>query len=232
MVVVQPEQGSGLRRDALRNRQRLVEAAREVFAEQGLDAPLDEIARRAGVGNATLYRRFPTRDGLYAAVFAPLGDTVHELADRALETEDAWAALHLFTEGMCALTATDRGVCELIMSGFPEPPGMAEVILGTLRELVSRAHARHSLPPEITYADVLTAVLSVLLIIPASMAVAPDAWRRHLRLTLDGLHAHAVGRATEVPGDRDDRPLTEPQFQEVILRLFPAMRRDADPLGG
>src|SRR4051812_27126806 len=81
-----------LRRDAERNRKLLLDAAREVFAEHGLDASLDEIARRAGVGNATLYRRFPTRESLYAAVFADLGDIMRELGERALRIENAWNA--------------------------------------------------------------------------------------------------------------------------------------------
>jgi AcrR family transcriptional regulator len=210
------ERGPRLRSDARRNRQLLVEAAREVFAEHGLDASLDEIARRAGVGNATLYRRFPSRESLYAAVFADLGDTMRTLSDRALSQAEPWAALTAYAEGLCALTATDRGVCDLVMSGFPEPPSMAEGIERTLRELVRRVQRDGSVRPDISFVDVQMALCGVLLMIPASMAVEPTAWRRHLGLVLDGLRA--PGRTGLPEGE-----LTEEQFHAVALRLFPAM---------
>lgn len=205
-----------VRRDAERNRKLLLEAARELFAEQGLDASLDEIARRAGVGNATLYRRFPTRESLYAAVFADLGEVMRELGERALLIADPWNALVSYAEGLCALTATDRGVCDLVMSGFPEPPSMAEGILRTLRELVLRMQGQGCVRPDITFVDVQTALCSVLLMIPASIAVEPRAWQRHLSLTLDGLRS-------PVRADLPAESLTEDQFHQISLRLFPAM---------
>jgi AcrR family transcriptional regulator len=213
-----------LRRDAQRNRSRLVTAARAVFAEQGLDASLDEIARRAGVGNATLYRHFPTREKLYTAVFADLGAAVRELAERALRIADAWTALIDYAEGLCALTATDRGVCDLVMSGFPEPPSMSDGIQDTLRELVVRVQAQGTVRADITFVDVQTAICSVLLMIPASMPVAPSAWHRHLRLTLDGLRPAIQG---ELPA----ASLTEEQFHRIALRLFPAMNPTSPPGG-
>jgi len=208
--------GRRLRRDAERNRKLLLDAAREVFAEQGLDASLDEIARRAGVGNATLYRRFPSRESLYAAVFADLGDVMGELGERVLRIEDPWDALVTYAEGLCALTATDRGVCDLVMSGFPEPPEMAEGILDTVRELVARMQRRGCVRPDITLVDVQTAICSVLLMIPASITVDPNAWHRHLTLTLDGLRSPA---RSVLPAPS----LTEEQFHQISLRLFPAM---------
>src|SRR3546814_12602905 len=79
-----------LRADAARNREAIVEAARAVFAEQGLDAPLDEIAKRAGTGTATLYRRFPTRADLVAAVFAETMAAHVEAVEAALGDDDPW----------------------------------------------------------------------------------------------------------------------------------------------
>lgn len=213
---VDTHEGLKLRRDALRNRQLLVQAARRVFAEQGLGASLDEIARRAGVGNATLYRRFPTRESLYAAVFAELGDIMRELGDRVVRIDDAWAALVTYAEGLCALTATDRGVCDLVMSGFEQPPTMAENIRSTLDELVTRVRRQRLVRAEVTFVDVQTAILSVLLMIPASIAVAPRAWRRHLSLALAGLRPPATA-ALPAPAP------SEQQFREITLHLFPAM---------
>jgi AcrR family transcriptional regulator len=213
--------GPRLRKDALRNRQLLLEAAREVFAEQGLGASLDEIARRAGVGNATLYRRFPTRESLYAAVFTPIAEALGALGDRVLGIEDAWTGLVAYAEGVCALTASDRGVCDLMMSGFSQPPSMAESIERTLRQLVDGVHRQGSIRPDITFVDVQAAILAVLLLIPAYMAVRPDAWRRHLSLTLDSLR----------PPERTPLPaasLTEDQFRRVTGHLFPALHPDTD----
>src|ERR1700712_1315559 len=85
----------GLRVDAERNREKVVEAARAVFAEQGLDASTNEIARRAGVGVATLCRRFPTRDELVAAAFAEKMTAYREAIDQALGDPDSW-------HGFCA----------------------------------------------------------------------------------------------------------------------------------
>src|SRR3954454_12419473 len=90
-VAMGAQQGE-LRRDAERNRRQLVETAKVVFAERGLEAPLDEIARRAKVGNATLYRRFPSRGLLVAAVFEDALREVVAATERALAVEDPWAA--------------------------------------------------------------------------------------------------------------------------------------------
>src|SRR5919202_6975888 len=88
-----PDARPGLRTDARRNRRRLLESAREVMREQGLDASLGEIARRAGVGNATLYRHFPTREALCEAVFAEFGSELEQIRKRVLRIEDPWTAL-------------------------------------------------------------------------------------------------------------------------------------------
>src|SRR5437763_11048684 len=81
---------AALRVDAARNRTAVVEAARAVFAERGLDVPLEEIAQRAGVGIATLYRRFPTREALIAASFEPLMAAYAQAVAEALQAPDAW----------------------------------------------------------------------------------------------------------------------------------------------
>src|SRR4051794_4136234 len=105
-----------LRADAERNRTALLAAARVVFGEHGLEASLDEIARRAGVGNATLYRRFPTRRDLIAAVFAGRMSEYVELADEALRNPDPWQAFVGYLTRVCEVQATDRGLSELLVT--------------------------------------------------------------------------------------------------------------------
>src|SRR5215210_4923332 len=95
--------GSGLRADAERNRERVLSAAREVFAEQGLDASTNEIARRAGVGVATLFRRFPTRDDLVGATFADKMRAYAAAIDDALADPDPWQGFRDFIERVCQM---------------------------------------------------------------------------------------------------------------------------------
>ena len=87
-----------------------------MFSEHGLDASLDEIARRAGVGNATLYRRFPTRQDLIAAVFADRKATQVDLAERALENADPWSGFVEYVTAVCELQSTNRGLGELLVT--------------------------------------------------------------------------------------------------------------------
>src|SRR5262247_4053376 len=103
-----------LRVDAERNRAALLAAAREVFAEQGLEAPLEEVALRAGVGIATLYRRFPNRRQLVAAALVDTFAQYAEAAERALAVSDPWAGFAGFIERICELQAADRGLSDLL----------------------------------------------------------------------------------------------------------------------
>jgi len=121
-----------LRSDAERNRRALVRAARAVFGERGLDAPLDEIARRAEVGNATLYRRFPTRCALLAAVFADTLEDVVAATERAIADPDPWSAFANHVTFLCELQATDRGLADLLTTTIRGVPA--------LERLRKRAH--------------------------------------------------------------------------------------------
>src|SRR4051812_20146103 len=103
-----------LRADAARNRTAIVEAARAVFAEQGLEAPLDEIAKRAGTGNATLYRRFPTRGDLIAAVFADRMTEHLDAVTTARADPDPWHGFTSYIHAVTAMQARDRGIADLV----------------------------------------------------------------------------------------------------------------------
>ncbi|MCD0484245.1 TetR/AcrR family transcriptional regulator; helix-turn-helix transcriptional regulator [Streptacidiphilus sp. ASG 303] len=206
-----------LRRDARRNRERLTAAAAEVFAEQGLDAPLDEIARRAGVGNATLYRHFPDRAALVGAVFrGVLADTARA-GEEARRSEDAWAGLTAYLERIFAGLAADRGANDLMTTGIPGVAAL-EVLHAENRETVSllaaRAQAQGAMRDDVNAEDLLFSFAALGRAVPALTAAAPDAWRRYLALLLDGLRA---GGPVPLPGT----PLTRDGLGAVLRDLGP-----------
>src|SRR6202000_3218123 len=99
-----------LRADAARNRERIVAAAVEVFAERGLEASTAEIAQRAGVGEATLFRRFPTKDDLVTAIVAVMLEDAAAVATSCLEEEDPWRGLERFLYEMAERASQDHGI--------------------------------------------------------------------------------------------------------------------------
>jgi AcrR family transcriptional regulator len=178
-----------LRADAERNRAALLHAAREIFGEHGLDASLDEIARRAGVGNATLYRRFPSRRDLIAEVFAGQMTEWVELAGRMLADPDPWHGFVAYVTRVCEMQATDRGLSDLLVnSSFDDDERLAQlratVQRGTV-EVIERAQRAGSLRADLTRLD-----LRMLMMANAGVAARspdPHAWRRHLTLFLEGV---------------------------------------------
>lgn len=198
-----------LRADALRNREAVIAAAREVFAAQGLDAPLDEIARRAGVGNATLYRRFSTRQALIEAVFADGLSTVLRAGERARGAEDAWAGLTALEEEICTLLVTDHGAKDLLTTGIrgiPTLDALKQHNLETVTLLVHRAQRQGTMRTDVTPEDLLVSLGALCAAVPALSAAAPDAWRRYLALLLDGFRAegaHPLPAPTLTPAQLD-----------------------------
>jgi AcrR family transcriptional regulator len=181
-----------LRADAERNRQRIVEAARQVFAERGLDAPLDAIAERAGVGQATLYRRFPRRDDLIVACFAPKLAEYAEAVEEALRVPDAWAGFSAYVERICGMQAADPGVQDVLTTTFPtarEVEAERARAFERLKELIHRAQAQGSLRADFVPEDVVLLLLANAGVVRATRAAAPEAWRRFVGLMLDGLRA-------------------------------------------
>jgi AcrR family transcriptional regulator len=178
-----------LRADAERNRIALLAAAREVFSEQGLDASLDEIARRAGVGNATLYRRFPTRQDLIAAVFADRKTTHVELADKALAQADPWQGFVDYVTGLCELQAENRGLGELLVTvnfdGDERLTQLRATSQRRAREVVERAQGAGTLRADFDLDDLWRLLMANAGVIERSQD--PDAWRRHLTIVLEGL---------------------------------------------
>jgi AcrR family transcriptional regulator len=196
---------AALRSDAVRNRRLLVDAARAVFGERGLGAPLDEIARRAGVGNATLYRRFPTRCALVAAVFADtLGDVLAE-AERALANPDPWSAFREHLTFLFQLQATDRALADLLTSRIHGAPDLEELrgrAHDGLVRLIDSAKAAGVLRDDFRHEDVVLLLMANAGLIERTSAAAPTAWQRHLGYVLDGLRAPARSVNAPSPGRR------------------------------
>ncbi|WP_052849678.1 TetR/AcrR family transcriptional regulator [Streptomyces avicenniae] len=188
--------GTRLRADAVRNRERILTAAREAFVLYGADARLDEIARRAGVGNATLYRHFPDRDALLIAVVLDVNHRIIDDARRALEDDsDPFEALH----GLVLSAAGERvgGLCPMLGGGAAlYAPDLAESsarMHETVQRLVDRAHASGQLRPDVDSGDILVAVGRLTSPVPGTCEDDAVLIRRHLQIFLDGLRAPAPG---------------------------------------
>ncbi len=206
-----------LRRDARRNRELLIAAAHEIYAEQGVEAPLDEIARRAGVGNATLYRRFPTREALIEAVFHDTLAATREAGEQARRGEDAWEALSGYWERIFSLVAADRGANDLITTGIegvPSLDALREHNHETVLTLVARAQDQGTMRPDVTAEDILFQLAALGRSVPAFAAVAPGSWRRHLALLLDALRPEG---AHPLPAP----PLSLGQLSGVMADMHP-----------
>ncbi|MEV8394699.1 MULTISPECIES: helix-turn-helix domain-containing protein [unclassified Streptomyces] len=222
-----------LRRDAQRNRELLIASAREVFAEQGLDASLDEIARRAGVGNATLYRHFPDRAALIEAVFhESLGET-QRAGEEARLSDDAWAGLTTYLSSIFAGLAADRGANDLMTTGVRGVPSL-EALHAENREtvglLLARAQRQGTMRRDITTEDLLFSLAALGRAVPALTTTAPDAWRRYLALLLDGLRAKpgepTATAATAAPTPPlPAPPLTLDELSSVLHDLGPHRAR-------
>ncbi|MFE6738692.1 TetR/AcrR family transcriptional regulator [Streptomyces tubercidicus] len=173
----------GQRADARHNRARLLQAAREAYALDGTDVPSSAIARRAGVGAATLYRHFPTRGSLIAAAFAEqLGQCVAAL-DEALQDDDPWHGLRNVLTKVCTMQAQDRGFTAAFLSQFPEAPdarrerARAEE---SLAQLVQRAKDTGQLRKDFDPSDVTLLLLANSGVVRESPAASMAASRRLL----------------------------------------------------
>ncbi|MFF4502686.1 TetR/AcrR family transcriptional regulator [Streptomyces sp. NPDC001401] len=183
------------RADALRNRERIVAAAREMFTEFGPDVPLDEIARRAGVGNATVYRNFPDRDALVREVVCSVMDRMSEAAEHALaQNGDAFEALEHFVHS--AADERISALCPMVQSTFdqnhPDLEAARERVEQIVEDVMDRAKAAGQLRPDVAVGDLMI-VVSQLSRPPAGTdCLSNDRFvHRHLQLFLDGLRAPA-----------------------------------------
>jgi AcrR family transcriptional regulator len=181
-----------LRADAQLNRDRILAAAAELFAERGLSVPLEEIAGRAGVGVATLYRRFPTRADLATAAFERTMSRYTEAVDRALASPRAWDGFRAMVFELCELQAGDAGLRDLLTTEFPASSAIearTNETVGKVKVLIARAQNEGPMRPDVVVADIVVLLLANAGVLKATGNAAPDAWRRFAALMLDAFRS-------------------------------------------
>lgn len=215
-MAITPDHERPLRADAERNRQRILAAASELFAERGLDVSLDDVAAAAHVGVGTVYRRFPDKDALIDALFEKRIEEVADVARAALALEDPWESFATFMREVCRLQARDRGLKEALLSadrGRERARRARETMAPIGSAILRRAQEAGVVRPDIAAFDVPLSHLAVGLLGDRTRDVAPDYWERLLTIVLDGLRAQP-GAATELPSP----PLDLEQFTTVMTR--------------
>jgi AcrR family transcriptional regulator len=190
-----------LRRDAERNRQRVLAAAAQVFTERGIDATLDEVARAAGVGIGTVYRRFPDKEALIAALFRERIDNLVTVAEDALAAPDPWQGLVSYLEYAAAAMADDTGLRQLMMFGTYDRDQVCyarDRMRPVITKLVERAQASGDLRGDFEATDVKMIAFMLGSLAEYAAAVAPDVWRRYLAMLIDGLRP-SRGEVSRLP---------------------------------
>ena len=210
-----------LRVDAERNRQRLLAAAREMFAERGLDVPIEDIARHAGVGVATLYRRFPTRADLIAGAFEAKMAAYADAGAQALAHPDPWTGFCGYIERVCAMQAEDRGFATVLCMTFPTDKQFEaerDRAYQSFLELVRRAQAAGGLRADFVAEDLVMLLMANAGVVAGTAEAAPGAWRRFAAYMIQAF------------GARDAAPLPEPPthtaMHRALLHLHQAGIRD------
>jgi AcrR family transcriptional regulator len=184
-----------LRADARRNRQAVIDAASKLFTEQGLDAQMPDVARAANVGVGTVYRHFPTKDQLIAAIASQHFDRMAEKGREDLELADPWEGISDFIRFAIQIQADDRGLCE-IMSSRPELMDTAARAAGLPElcdKLVKRAQQSGQLRSDLDWEDVPMIACGIGHITQGGPPPSVGRWPRLVELILDGLRAPASG---------------------------------------
>ena len=209
----QPSSSAGLRVDAERNRQRIVATAREVFAELGLDVPMEDIAKRAGVGVGTLYRRYPTRADLIAAAFEAKMTAYADAARQALADPDPWQGFCGYVQQICAMQAGDRGFTTVLTMTFPTAKQFEDArarAFADFTTLIDRAKAAGKLRSDFVTEDMPMFLMANAGVLTATADAAPDTWHRLVGYLLQ---ACATPAAQPLPD-----PPTPRQMYKAMLR--------------
>jgi len=188
-----PPSARPLRRDAQRNRDRIVATARQLFSERGLSVGLDEIAHTAEVGVGTVYRHFPTKDALVQELFYEFIDSLGIYAETALFDSDGWTAFVGFVERLMEATEENRALHEVFAAAARSEGGLAAAVArleSPVGKIIDEAKAQGKLAPDFDGND-LGVIHSMLAAVIREHAENDGAWRRYLRLILDGLAAEA-----------------------------------------
>jgi AcrR family transcriptional regulator len=210
-----------LRRDAELNRQRILRAAAEVFTTRGLQASLDDVAKHAGVGVGTVYRRFPDKDALVDALFEQRLAALVALVEEALAEPDSWAGLVSFLEKGSGLLAADRGLREILMYGTHgrdrTERGKAQM-QPVVTKLVERAQRDGKLRADIRPTDIPFIEFMLTAAAEYAKQLSPDIWRRYLTIIIDGLRPQR-DEPTPLPV-----PALAPDQLLEVMRSIPARR--------
>lgn len=178
------------RHDAVRNRETILAAARDLFARHGTDAPYAAIAHAAGVGVATVFRHFPSRARLLAELVAARIEELHDVAEEALAARDPWSGLRDFVRRVGQTASRDRDILSAIwsLSEVPAPPADSELV-SAVDQIVSRAHAAHVLRLDVGPGDIM--MLALLPALPGRIPAGDfsDKTELYLDVLLRGLRA-------------------------------------------
>jgi AcrR family transcriptional regulator len=210
-----------LRIDAEHNRQRLIAAAREMFAARGLDVPIEDIARHAGVGVATLYRRFPTRADLIAGAFEAKMAAYADAAAQALTDPDPWTGFCGYIERVCAMQAGDRGFANVLCMTFPTDKQFEaerDRAYDNFLELVCRAKAAGGLRDDFAAEDLPILLMANAGVVAGTADAAPGAWRRFAAYMIQAFSAR--GAAPLPP------PPTHTAMHRALHHIYQAGIRD------
>jgi AcrR family transcriptional regulator len=202
------------RADAQRNRERIVTAAQEVFAQRGLDVPVEDIARHAAVGVATLYRRFPTRADLIAGAFEAKMTAYADAVTQALADPDPWAGFCSYIGQVCAMQAADRGFAGVLTMTFRmarEFQAERDRAYQGFTELVRRTQSAGKLRADFVPEDLVILLLANVGVIAGTASVAPGTWRRFVAYMVQGFSATS---AEPLPA-----PPTPDAIYGALLRL-------------
>lgn len=189
-----PGETTRLRVDARQNRDSIVDAAREAFAADGLDVPMTAIARRAGVGVATLYRRFPTKEALVREVFAEQLAACTGEVHLAAEDPDPWRGFCRVVEKMCEMQARDRGFSAAFLTAFPDVVPVDEMRARAeeaFSGVVERAKGTGMLRPDFTTDDLTLVLMANNGLVTDSVEAAVAASRRLVAYFLQAFQANA-----------------------------------------
>ena len=185
-----------LRADARRNREAVIAAAKKLFADQGLEAQIPDVAKAAKVGVGTVYRHFPTKDNLIAALLAERFERLAAKASECLETDDPWEGLCDFIRFSAQIQADDRGLCEVmgsrseVMDAAARAAGLPELC----DRLVKRAQRSGELRRDLIGEDIPMIACGLGRIVQATEGPAAGRWPRLVEIILDGLRAPGSGK--------------------------------------
>ncbi len=209
-----------LRADAERNRARVLAAAAELFAECGLDASLEEVAARAGVGVGTVYRRFGDREGLIDALFEEQIEEVAQLAEHARTIDDSWEALVYFLRESTARSVVDRGLRQAVLSparGRERAARSRERIAPLAAQLLDRARNDGHLRDDFGVYDIPLMQLMLGTLADVTGTIDPHYWQRFLTILLDGMRTNRP-TPTPLPG----QPLDADRYATAMTSHHPA----------